>query len=311
MPSFPASKTALSRNLLILHATVLVWGFTGILGALISISATHLVWYRVLIAFITLYAYFKWNKMSFRVSRETFIKLFFTGAIVGAHWILFFQSIKSSTVSVTLVCLSSLTLFTAILEPLLKRQRISKLEIATGLLIILGIYLIFKFESQYTFGIVCGLSSALCASLFSIINSKQVKNRPAPLISFYELIGAWVWISLYLLLTDGFNSSMELNISDLIYLLILGVICTSVAYVAGVSVMRELTAFRVALITNLEPVYGIILAFLFFGKKEQMTGGFYAGAVIILGAIFLYPMIKNRLQKRRLKKPIYPAGTSI
>jgi len=300
-------NTAENRNLAILHLTVLVWGFTGILGALISISATHLVWYRVLIAFVTLFVYFRITKKSIAVSRETFIKLFFTGAIVGAHWILFFQSIKSSTVSVALVCLSSLTLFTAVLEPVLKKQKISRLEIFTGLLIIAGIYLIFKFESQYTFGIICGLLSALCASLFSIINSKQVQNRPAPVISFYELIGAWVWISLFMLITDDFTAEMSLNLSDLLYLLILGTICTSVAYVAGVSVMKELTAFRVALITNLEPVYGIVLAFLFFGKREQMTGGFYAGAVIVMAAIFLYPLIKNRIQHRKLVKQI-PLG---
>lgn len=298
------TNTAENRNLAVLHVTVLVWGFTGILGALISVSATHLVWYRVLIAFITLYFYFKFSKKSFKVSRETFIKLFFTGAIVGAHWILFFQSIKSSTVSVALVCLSSLTLFTAILEPILKKQKISKLEILTGLVIIIGIYLIFKFESQYTSGIIYGLLSALCASLFSIINSKQIKNRPAPVISFYELIGAWVWISLFMLIKNDFTTEMNLNTSDLLYLLILGTICTSVAYVAGVAVMKELTAFRVALVTNLEPVYGIILAFLFLGKKEQMTGGFYAGALIVLGAIFLYPLIKNRIQHRKITKQI-------
>ncbi|MBC7914435.1 MAG: EamA family transporter [Pyrinomonadaceae bacterium] len=296
------SAYTLKRNLWILHITVFVWGFTGILGALISISATQLVWYRVLIAFITLYIYFKTSKISLQVSRNTFIKLFFTGAIVGAHWILFFQAIKSSTVSVTLVCLSSLTLFTAILEPILNKQKLSKLEIFTGLAIISGVYLIFEFESKYTLGIILGLTSAFCASVFSIINSKQIKNRDAGIISFYELIGAWIWISLYMLATDGFNNSMKVNFSDLIYLLILGIICTSVAYVAGVAVMKTLSAFRVALITNLEPVYGIILAFLFFGKREQMTAGFYAGAGIILISIFLYPLIKNRMAKRRQNK---------
>jgi drug/metabolite transporter (DMT)-like permease len=296
------SPSALKRNLIVLHLTVFVWGFTGILGALISISATQLVWYRVLIAFISLYLYFKSTKTVLKISLNAFLKLFFTGAIVGAHWILFFQSIKSSTVSVTLVCLSSLTLFTAILEPLLNRQKISKLEIFTGLAIISGIYLIFEFESRFTLGIILGLTSALCASIFSIINSKQIKNRDASIISFYELIGAWVWISIFLFATNGFNSQMKLNSIDLIYLVILGTICTSVAYVAGVSVMKYLSAFRVALITNLEPVYGIILAFLFFGKREQMTAGFYAGAAIILSAIFIYPFIKNRLSKRRMNK---------
>ena len=134
------------------------------------------------------------------------------------------------------------------------------------------------------------------------LNSKHVKNREASIISFYELIGAWVWISVFLIATNGFNSSMKTGTSDLIYLLILGTVCTSVAYVAGVSVMKYLTAFRVALITNLEPVYGIILAFLFFGKREQMTAGFYAGALIILTAIFLYPYIKNKVEKRKLFK---------
>jgi len=297
-------KPAVSKNLIILHVTVFIWGFTGILGALISIDAVYLVWYRVLIAFISLYGYILYKKVSIRVSRDAFLKLFFTGAIVAAHWILFFQSIKLSTVSVTLVTLSSLTLFTAILEPLLKKQKISGLEIFTGLLIISGIYMIFKFESRYSTGIICGLLSALCASIFSIINSQQIQKRPAPVISFYELIGAWVWVSIYLLISEGLKAPVSLNSSDLFFLFILGTICTSLAYVAGVAVMKELSAFRVALITNLEPVYGIILAFMFFGKKEQMTPGFYAGAIIVLGTIFLYPYLKNIKRKPISKTPI-------
>ena len=297
-------KFSIKSNLLILHLTVLVWGFTGILGALISINEVYLVWYRVLIAVTTLYIYFKWSNTAFKVNRETFIKLFFTGAIVGLHWILFFGSIKASTVSVAMVCLSSLTLFTAVLEPLLNKNRMSELEILAGLFIIFGIYLIFKFETQYQTGIIMGLSSALCASIFSIINSKQVKNRDASIIGFYELTGAFFWISLYLVFTGGFNSEMKLPYSDVIYLLILGTICTSVAYVAGVSVMKELSAFRVALITNLEPVYAIILALIIFGENEQMTSGFYAGASIILGTIFLYPVVKNKIDKRKLRKSI-------
>lgn len=300
----PVSSSGISRNLIILHITVFIWGFTGILGALISIDAVSLVWYRVLIAFISLYGYFWLKKISLRISFINFSKLFFTGAIVGLHWILFFFSIKSSTVSVTLVCLSSLTLFTAILEPILKNQKISKLEILTGILIISGIYIIFKFESEYTVGIISGLLSALCASIFSIINSKQIKNRPAAIISFYELLGAWVWISIYLLISEGLKPPVSLSYSDLFFLLVLGTLCTSVAYVAGVEVMKELSAFRVALITNLEPVYGIILAFMFFGKEEQMTTGFYVGALIVLGTIFIYPYVKNRKRKLNIENPI-------
>jgi drug/metabolite transporter (DMT)-like permease len=200
------------------------------------------------------------------------------------------------------VCLSALTLFTAVLEPIFERKKTSKLEIITGVFIIAGIYLIFKFETQYTIGIICGLASALLASIFSIINAKQVKNRPAPIIAFYELIGAWVWLSMYLFYTHGYTADLLLSTNDWIYLIILGTICTSGAYVAGVSVMKELTAFRVALITNLEPVYGIILAFIIFGKREQMTTGFYIGAGIVLCTIFLFPIIKNKVEKRRLLK---------
>lgn len=289
----------LNKNLVILHFTVFIWGFTGILGTLITVAAVNLVWYRVLIAGLSLFLYFKFNKKAFHIDFSTFLKLAFTGVLVGAHWILFFASIKLSTVAVTLVCLSSITLFTAIFEPLITKKPISKLEILSGLLIITGIALIFKFETQYTKGIIVGLLSAVCASLFSIINSKHIQKNEAPVIAFYELSGAFFWITVYLLLVHGFNSSMILKKSDLGYLLILGTICTSLAYVAGVSVMRELSAFRVALITNLEPVYGILMAFLFFNDMNKMTTGFWVGAVIVLSTIFLYPVAQKQISKRK------------
>jgi len=289
----------INKNLVILHFTVFIWGFTGILGALISISAVSLVWYRVLIAAVTLFLYFKFNKTTFRVNRDTFFRLILTGALVGGHWILFFASIKLSTVPVTLVCLSSITLFTAIFEPLINKTRISRLEIFAGTLIIAGIILIFKFETQYTKGIITGLISAVFASLFSIINSRQVKKHQAPVIAFYELTGAFFWITIYLIFTSGFNSTMRLSNSDIGYLLILGTICTSLAYVAGVSVMRELSAFRVALITNLEPVYGILLSFVFFRDMNKMTIGFWVGALIILSTILLYLVTRKHIYRRR------------
>jgi drug/metabolite transporter (DMT)-like permease len=291
----------INKNLLILHFTVFIWGFTGILGKLITIGAVQLVWYRVLIASVSLFLYFNFNKTAFRVSRNTFLKLIFTGALVGGHWILFFLSIKLSTVSVSLVCLSSITLFTAIFEPLINKKRISRLEIIAGVLIITGILIIFKFESQYTKGIIAGLSSAVCASLFSIINSLQVKKYEAPVIAFYELAGALAWISIFLAATNGFDKSMLLGRADIGYLLLLGTICTSLAYVAGVSVMRELSAFRVALITNLEPVYGIIMSFLFFGDMNKMTAGFWVGAIIILSTIFLFPVAQKQIIKRKAR----------
>lgn len=291
----------ISNNLLILHLTVFVWGFTSILGKLISVSAVNLVWYRVIIAFISLFIYFKISRTSIKINRASFMKLFFTGALVGGHWVLFFQAIKSSTVPVTLVCLSSLTLFTAVFEPLFNKKKISKMEILAGILIIIGILIIFKFETRYTKGIILGLTSAAFASLFSIINSKQVKLIHAPIIAFYELFGAIIWISLFLLATGGFNKSLALHIGDITYLIILGTICTSLAYVAGVSVMREISAFNVALITNLEPVYGIMLSFLFFGDTDRMKLGFWLGAVLILSTIFLFPVAQKHLSKYKLR----------
>jgi len=289
------SPSSINKNLLILHFTVFIWGFTGILGALISIDSVHMVWYRVMIATITLFIYFKVSGLNMKVTRMQFLQFFFTGSIVALHWILFFQAIKVSTVSVTLVCLSSFTLFTAILEPIVKRTAIQIGDIFIGLVIIFGIYLIFKFESHYTQGIILGLSAAVASSLFSIINSNFAQKSDARIIGFYEISGAFFWITIYRLF-DGslLQERFNLSISDWMYLMILGTICTALAYIAGVSVMRTLSAFRVALISNLEPVYGIILAFIFFGHRETMSTGFYMGSILILGAVFLYPIYKKR-----------------
>lgn len=257
-----------------------------------------MVWYRVMIASITLFIYFKVSGLNLKVSSKQFLRFFFTGAIVALHWILFFGAIKASTVSVTLVCLSSFTLFTAILEPLIKKTALQAGDIFIGLVIICGIYLIFKFESHYTAGIILGLSAAGAASLFSIINSNFAKKSDARVIGFYELSGAFFWITVYRLLDKSLlQEHFSLSVSDWMYLIILGTICTALAYIAGVSVMRTLSAFRVALISNLEPVYGIILAFIFFGHKETMSAGFYMGSALILGAVFLYPIYKKRMSR--------------
>jgi len=287
-----------NKNILILHFTVLIWGFTGVLGSLLSVSAIHLVWYRVLIAALSLFVYFILVGKSIHVSREKLIRFFIVGGIVGIHWILFFHSIKISTVSVTLVCLSSATLFTSILEPLINKKKISIADVGIGLVMILGIYLIFTFEFQYLWGIIFGLLAALCASLFSILNARMVKHTSPTVITFYEMLGAFFWVSFIMLFTGDFNETMWLQGADWMYILLLGIVCTAVAYVLGVAVMKELSAFTVALTTNMEPIYGIILAILVFGQEETMSLGFYLGSVIILGAVFLYPYVKVKIENR-------------
>lgn len=296
------SKIKLNKNVLILHFTVLIWGFTGILGELISLSAIHLVWYRVLIAAFSLFVFFIIKGRSIHVSREKLIQFVLVGGVVGLHWVLFFHAIKISTVSVTLVTLSSVTLFTSILEPIINKKKISLADVAVGILIIFGIYLIFKFEFQYLWGIIFGLSAAFCASIFAIFNARMVKKTSPTIITFYEMLGAFFWISIFMLFTGKFTDQLWLQGTDWLYLLILGTGCTALAYVLGVSVMKELSAFTVALTTNMEPIYGIILALLIFGQRETMSLGFYGGAVIILAAVFLYPYIKTKIEQngRRL-----------
>lgn len=290
------SQLTINRNTLILHFTVLIWGFTGVLGELITVSALHLVWYRVLIAAVSLVIYYFFKRKSLLVSKGQLMQYLAVGMIVGLHWVLFFHAIKVSTVSVTLVTLSSVTLFTAILEPVINRKRISIADVVAGLVIIFGIYLIFKFEFKYFWGIVFGLSCAFCASIFSILNSRMVKKGSPTTITLYEMIGAWIGVSVVMLFTGDFDGQMILSQSDLLYLLLLGVVCTAIAYVLGVAVMRELSAFTVALTTNMEPVYGIILALLIFGQKEAMSTGFYFGAVIVLTAVFIYPYLKTKIK---------------
>lgn len=286
----------LNKNLLILHATVFIWGFTAILGALISVSAYELVWYRMLIASISLIVYERfWNPIKPVLSSKKQLKLLLIGSIVALHWFFFYHSIKTSTISVALVCLSSTALFTSFLSPIFnKKSKLSIVDIVIGLVIIVGIIFIFSFETQYTEGIICGLIASFAAALFTIFNEVEVKDIPASTIGSYEMIGGFITMCIYMLATESrANYQLNISLSDWMYLILLGTVCTALAYVLGVAVMKELSAYTVVLTTNLEPVYGIVLAVLIFGKKELMTLGFYQGAAIILVSVFVYPFVKR------------------
>jgi drug/metabolite transporter (DMT)-like permease len=286
----------LNKNLLLLHITVFIWGFTAILGALISVSAYELVWYRMLIASISLmvYEYF-WNKNKPKLAFKKQLILLGIGGIVALHWFFFYHSIKTSTISVALVCLSSTALFTSFMSPIFnKKTKISLVDLFIALLIIVGIIFIFSFETQYTEGIIYGLIASFCAALFTILNEIEVKDLPASTIGSYQMIGGFLCLSAYLALTNHqHNYQFAISMSDFGYLVLLGTVCTALAYVTGVAVMKELSAYTVVLTTNLEPVYGIVLAVLIFGKRELMTAGFYQGAAIILLAVFVYPFVKR------------------
>lgn len=284
-------------NTIKLHLTVFIWGFTAILGVLISLNALPLVWYRMLFAGIALAAFLYFRRRLSLLPAGDLVRIFGIGLLVCAHWICFYHSIKVSTVAVTLVCLSSQTLFTSILEPLFSKKKFSGLDMITGVMIIAGIFLIFHFETRYTEGIVTSLIAALLACFFIIFNSWEVKRNDPVLISFYEMAGGWLGMTAFIAVNGGFAhpENFVFTMNDLFYLVLLSTVCTALAYVWGVSVMRELPAYTVILITNLEPVYGILLAVIFFGESEKMTPGFYLGALIIIAAVFLHPVVKRRL----------------
>ncbi len=286
-----------------LHFIVLIYGFTAILGKLISLPAAQLVWYRMLIAVIAFYLFIRWKKTDLAISHIQFFKLFGIGIIVAIHWITFFGAIKISNVSVTLGCLATVTLFTSLLEPFFFRKRINAVEVIVGLLIILGLYLIFRFETRYSLGIIVALISAFLAGLFTVINKKMVMHQKASVISFYEMLGGLTGITLYLLFSGSANSPLTLpSPIDFIYLLVLGIICTAYAFAVQVDIMKHLSAYIVALTINLEPVYGIIMAYFLFGETEHMTGGFYFGTVIILISVLGFPLYHYYLRKRSLKQ---------
>ena len=295
-------KSQLFSSHLKLHFVVLIYGFTAILGKLITLPAPQLVWYRMLIAVIAFYIFLHWKKTDLTVKRAQFFKLFGIGIIVAIHWITFFGAIKISNVSVTLGCLATATFFTSLLEPFFFRKRINVIEVIVGLLIIVGLYLIFRFEIRYSTGIIVALFSAFLAGLFSVINKKMVIHQKASVISFYEMIGGLTGITVYLFFSGSESSPLLLpSPTDFVYLLILGIICTAYAFAIQIDVMKHLSAYIVALTINLEPVYGIVMAFFIFGETEHMTGGFYLGTSIILISVLGFPLYHYYMRKRNIE----------
>lgn len=283
------------KNYALLHFIVFIWGFTAILGALISIDAIPLVWYRMLLAAIFIFIYFIITKKSFRVDRKALLKFALIGCIIAMHWIAFFKAIKVSTVSIALVTMSTGALFTSLIEPIFYKRKIKSIELVLGLLVVIGLYIIFNFESQYTLGIIIALISALLASTFAVLNGLAVRTHDPNVISFYQLLFGAGFISVYLVFTGGFDAQFfELSNLDWFYMLILSSICTAFAFIVSVKVMKFLSPYTVMLTLNLEPVYAIVLALIIFGEKEQMKPGFYLGGTIVIFVVLLNGLLKNK-----------------
>ena len=283
------------KSYLNLHLIVFIWGFTAILGALITLEALPLVWFRMLFAvcFVGIYIYIK--KLSIRITPKVFLQFIFAGLIIALHWFTFFHAIKISNVSITLACLSTGAFFASLIEPILFGKKIVYYEVFFGLLVVGGLYIIFNVEGNYLWGMLTALSSAFLSALFAVINSKFVKKHDATVISFYELAGGVIFFTILLLFTQSFSADFfMLDVKDFMYLMILSSVCTAYAFIASTSVMKFLSPYTVMLTINLEPIYGIILAVLIFEEKEKMSFEFYIGAFVILLTVILNGIIKSR-----------------
>ncbi len=285
-----------------LHFLVFLWGFTAILGVLISIPSVEMVFYRTLLAAIGLGILILSIKGSFKVTPRDFIKLMLTGVIIGVHWITFFAAAKVSNVSVSLVGFATASLWTAFLEPLSSKMKVRPLEIFLGVLVIIGLYIIFYFDFKYPLGLLLGVTSGLTAAIFSIINARMVKRIDRYTITFYEMIGGCISTALFFPVYKIYfaeNGILQLNPTamDWVYILILALVCSVYAYSKMVDLLKTMSVFIIQLTLNLEPIYGIIMAVILFGQQEKMAANFYIGTVIILSSVILYPILKKNLGK--------------
>lgn len=296
------------KSYLHFHVIVFIWGFTAVLGALISLDATPLVWYRMLMASVFILLWILWKKKKLRLNRKTLLVMLIAGCVIAAHWLTFFGAIKVSNVSITLAMLSTGAFFTSILEPIFYKRKVIPYEIFFGVIVMLGLYIIFRVETDYVLGIILALTSAFLSSVFSLINGKLAKREDASVISFYELLTGTLAITLFLLFSTFFRESgtgfsaefFQLSSSDWMYLLLLASICTAYAFIASVAVMKHLSPYTIMLTINLEPIYGIVLAFMVFGSEEKMNPAFYFGAMLILTTVILNGILKTRRKIRKV-----------
>ncbi len=281
----------MKKAFLQLHVAILLAGFTGVLGRLIHLNESLLVWYRMLFATIILFVI---SLFTVRIKRLTFremLPLLGVGAVISIHWVLFYGSVKYANISVALVCFSAVGFFSTLLEPLINQTRIDFAEFIIGLLAMLGIYLIFHFDKDYQLGIIFGLVSSFFAALFPILNKKLVDRFDSNTITFYEIGGGWLSLNILVPIYLIFYPAQYLipSASDFFWLIILSLFCTVLAFNLSIRSLIKVSPFTVNLSYNLEPVYGIILAFVVFNENEYLGISFYVG----LGIIFFTVLVQS------------------
>jgi drug/metabolite transporter (DMT)-like permease len=287
-----------------LHFAVLLYGFTAILGVLIHLPALVLVWWRVTIALVAMFIYGNIPLKMKQLSRKNKINLIGIGVVVGVHWIAFFGAGKLANASITLVAFTTTSFMSSFLEPLLLRQKIKWYEVALGIIIVPAMaYVVGTLPTKMGMGVVVALISAFLAVLFSILNKKMTTKTDPLSISFFNLSGAWLLLTLILPFYFQYNTSAKFlpSFNDWIFLMVLALLCTNLGYWLGIRSLRHLSAFSVSLTVNLEPVYGIVLAWLILKEDKQLNPSFYIGASAIIVAVFCYPFIKSYFEKKELE----------
>ena len=300
----------MKKAFLQLHIAVFLAGFTAILGKLITLNEGLLVWFRLLITVVSLGLILFLKKRLKRISPKDAIKIFVVGVIVAIHWVTFYGSIRYANVSVALVCFSATGFFTAFFEPLILKRKISVAEVLLGLLGLTGIYIIFDFHPQYKAGIIFGIISSMGSALFPIYNKKLLLRFSPNILTLYELGGGLIALTflvpVYLLI---FPAAYYLpTYTDWLWLMILAWFCTVLSFDLQLNALKKISAFTANLTYNLEPVYGIILAFIFFKENENLNPAFYYGAALILLAVVLQ-MVRMYSIFRKESKDLPVTGT--
>ncbi len=278
-----------------LHLAILLWGFTAILGKLILLDEGLLVWYRMGISSISTLLFVLISKSSLKISKQEFIRLVGISFLITLHWITFYGAIKASNVSIAISCFSSIALFTALINPVINKVKINKIEIVLGLGVIAGIGIIFSIHQLYWKGILLSIISAFLGALFTVLNKNVSEKIEPATITFYELFFGFTLLTFALPLWFGINHTelvIPTNI-DWIYLIILAVLCTTVPFTLSMHAIKKLDAFTMNLSLNLEPVYSIILAIILFNENEAVGYSFYVGTGIILLTVMWHAYSKT------------------
>lgn len=273
-----------------------MWGFTGILGKFINLDAFLIVWHRFLIAFLAIAIALPFLGKSVVIrDKKQLLKICGVGVLVALHWMTFYRSIQLSTASLGILCLSTTTLHVTWLEPLVMKRKFSWTEFLLGLVVIYGIYFVSSsFKDDDYEALVYGLFSALFAALFSVFNAKLVEKTPSHQLTFYEMLIGLFFLTSVLIYQGDFNSEMfNMTLWDFGWLLFLGILCTSFAFLATIEVVKRLGAFTVSLSINLEPVYTILLAIALLNEDELLGPQFYIGASIIVLVVVTNGFLKS------------------